>query len=57
MTRWSVAYGIFVFVSAIATVACGLLAWMQGDFWQSLLLGAGGTSLALWSAFRLSPAR
>jgi len=54
VTRWGMAYGVFVFMSAIVTVSCGLLAWFDGDFWQSLLLALGGTYLALWSALRLA---
>ena len=54
VTRWSFVYGVFVFMTSVVTVSCGLLAWFEGDFWQSLLLGLGGTSLALWSAIRLT---
>jgi hypothetical protein len=54
VTRWAFVYGVFVFVSAVVTVSCGLLAWFEGDFWQSLLLALGGTTLALWSAIRLA---
>lgn len=47
---------LFLFVAGVVTLACAVVAALQGMAWQAVSFGAGGLYVVVWSGLRLVPA-